>query len=141
MGKQLLTLLVKLVVNALALIVVDLVFKGIWVDPNYTVQTLIAAAVILALVNTYLRPVLLLLTLPLNIVSLGLFTFVINALMLLLVSWLIPTFHVSGFWTALGAAVLISVISFLLNWFLRPQRPSPPRRRPRARVDSDVIDV
>jgi putative membrane protein len=81
---------------------------------------MIAAAFLLALVNTYLRPLVVVLTLPINILTLGLFTLVINGLMLELVSWLIPAFHVEGFWTAVGAALVISIISFLLNWFLKP---------------------
>jgi putative membrane protein len=110
-------LLTKLAINALALVAVAAMFKNIWLD---NVQTTIAAAVLLALVNTYLRPVILLLTLPINVLTLGLFTMVINALMLLLVSWLIPSFHVVGFWTAVGGALVISIISVLLNWFLSP---------------------
>jgi putative membrane protein len=117
MGRRLLILITKLAINALALLVVDAMFQGIWFDTN---QATIAAAVVLALVNTYLRPLVVVLTLPINILTLGLFTLVINALMLELVSWVIPTFHVEGFWTAVGGALVISIISFLLNWFLKP---------------------
>ncbi len=117
MGRQLLILFTKLAINALALLVIDAMFSGIWLE---TTQATIAAAVVLALVNTYLRPLVALLTLPINILTLGLFTLVINALMLKLVSWLIPAFHVEGFWTAVGGALVISFISFLLNWFLKP---------------------
>jgi len=77
---------------------------------------------VLALVNTWLRPLVVLLTLPINVLTLGLFTLVINALMLELVSWIIPAFHIDSFWTAVGAALVISLISFLLNWFLRPDK-------------------
>ena len=116
---RLFILLTKLAINALALLVVTSIFQGIHFDNN---QAMIAAAVVLALVNAYLRPIVVILTLPFNIISLGLFTFVINAAMLELVSWLIPAFHIRNFWTALGGAFVISVISFLLNWFLRPDR-------------------
>lgn len=116
---RLLILITKLAINALALLVVTSMFKGIRLDNN---QATIAAAVVLSLVNTYLRPLVILLTLPINILTLGLFTLVINALMLELVSWLIPAFHIDSFWTALGAALVISIISFLLNWFLRPDK-------------------
>ena len=122
MGTRLLILFTKLAINALALVAVDAMFSAIWVDPEHATRTTIGAAVILALVNTYLRPLVVLLTLPLNILTLGLFTLVINALMLKLVSWLIPAFHVEGFWTALGGALVMSIISFLLNWFLNPKR-------------------
>jgi putative membrane protein len=115
-----LILITKLAINALALVVVTSIFKGhIQLDNN---QALIAAAVVLALVNTWLRPLVVILTLPINILTLGLFTLVINAAMLELVSWLIPAFHIDTFWTALGGALVISIISFLLNWFLRPDK-------------------
>ena len=116
---RILILITKLAINALALLVVTSMFQGIRLDNN---RATIAAAVVLALVNTYLRPLVVLLTLPINILTLGLFTLVINALMLELVSWLIPAFHIDSFWTALGAALVISIISFLLSWFLRPDR-------------------
>ena len=112
-----LILFTKLAINALALLVVDQLFERIWLD---TWQVTLAAAVLLALVNAYLRPLVILLTLPLNILTLGLFTLVINALMLELVSWLLPGFHVVGFWTALGGALVTSIVSTLLNWFLKP---------------------
>jgi putative membrane protein len=117
MAYRLLILITKLAINALALVVVTAIFKGIRLDNN---QTLIATAVVLSLVNTWLRPLVVILTLPINILTLGLFTLVINALMLEFVSWLIPAFHIDTFWTAMGAALVISVISFLLNWFLQP---------------------
>jgi putative membrane protein len=116
---RLLILITKLAVNALALLVVTSMFKGIRLDST---QATVATAVVLALVNTYLRPLVVVLTLPINILTLGLFTLVINALMLELVSWLIPAFHIDTFWTALGGALVISIVSFLLNWFLRPDK-------------------
>ena len=122
MARNLMLLFVKFAINALALVVVEAMFQGIWVETQGALLTTIAAAVLLALVNTYLRPLVLVLTLPFNIVTLGLLTFVINGLMLKVVSWLIPAFHVEGFWTAVGGAIVISIVSFLLNWFLRPDR-------------------
>ena len=107
---RLLILITKLAINALALLVVTSIFKGIRFDSS---QAMIVAAVVLALVNAYLRPLVVILTL-------GTFTFVINALMLELVSWLIPAFHIDTFWTAVGGALVISIVSFLLSWFLRP---------------------
>jgi putative membrane protein len=76
------------------------------------------AAALLGILNAILRPLLILLTLPLNILTLGLFTFVINALMLLLVSSLIPGFDVRGFWTAILGALIIGVVSWLMNRFI-----------------------
>ncbi|MGA2220574.1 MAG: phage holin family protein [Verrucomicrobiia bacterium] len=119
MGRRLIILITKLAINALALLVAAQMLHGIRFD-NW--QATLAAAVVLALVNTYLRPLVVVLTLPINIFTLGLFTLVINALMLKFVSWLIPAFHVEGFWTAIGGALVVSIVSFLLNWFLRPDR-------------------
>ncbi|NQU09283.1 phage holin family protein [bacterium] len=118
-GRRLLQLLAKLIVNSLALVVADRLFAGFHLaDPGQT----IAAAVLLALVNAYLRPLVLVLTLPVNLLTLGLFTLVVNAAMLSLVTWLLPGCTLEGFWTAVGAALVISVVSVLLNWFLQPRR-------------------
>jgi putative membrane protein len=118
MGRQIIFLFTKLAINALALVVVGAMFQNIWFDNT---NAMIAAAVVLAVVNTYLRPLVIVLTLPINILTLGLFTLVVNAGMLELVSWLIPAFHVVGFWTAVGGALVISIVSFLLSWFLNPR--------------------
>jgi len=79
------------------------------------------AAAILGILNAFFRPIALLLTLPINILSLGLFTFIINALMLKLASGLIPGFDVYGFWTAIFGSLIISIISWLLNSFISDQ--------------------
>jgi putative membrane protein len=76
------------------------------------------AAALLGILNAILRPLLILLTLPLNILTLGLFTFVINALMLMIVSSVIPGFDVRGFWTAVLGALIIGAISWLMNRFI-----------------------
>ena len=106
------TVIVRWLVNALALYITALLLPGIQL--RGVVATLIAAA-ILGIVNAIIRPLLVLLTLPLNIVTLGLFTFVINALMLLLTSALVPGFTIRGFGWALVGAIVLSVISFLLT--------------------------
>ena len=76
------------------------------------------AAAILSILNAVFRPILLILTLPINILSLGLFTFVINALMLLMASGVIPGFNVSGFWSAVFGSLLISIVSWALTAFI-----------------------
>jgi putative membrane protein len=73
------------------------------------------AAAILGILNAVLRPVLIILTLPLNILSLGLFTFVINAFLLKMASGVIPGFEVHGFWPALFGSLIISLVSWLLS--------------------------
>jgi len=77
--------------------------------------TAIVVAVVLGIVNTFIKPILLLLTFPLTILSLGLFYFVINALMVLLVSAIVPGFKVSGFFWALIFSLVLSIVSFFLN--------------------------
>ena len=119
MAYRLLIFLVKLGINALALLLAAQIFHKIWFDNQ---QATFIAALVLALVNAYLRPLVVILTLPINILTLGLFTLVINGLMLELVSWLIPAFHVEGFWTAVGGALVISIVSCLLNLLLQPDR-------------------
>jgi putative membrane protein len=72
----------------------------------------------LGILNAFFRPIALILTLPINILSLGLFTFIVNAVMLKMASGVIPGFDVQGFWAAVWGAFLISVISWLLNAFI-----------------------
>jgi putative membrane protein len=76
------------------------------------------AAGLLGIFNAVLRPLLIVLTLPINILSLGLFTFVVNALLLKMVSSFVPGFEVHGFWTAVFGAIIIGGVSWLLNMFI-----------------------
>ena len=76
------------------------------------------AAGLLGILNAVLRPLLIVLTLPINILTIGLFTFVINAFLLKIVSSLIPGFDVYGFWTAVFGAIVIGGVSWLLNMFI-----------------------
>ena len=99
-------------VNTLSLWVADALFDGI---SFATPQSLLIAGLMLGIVNTFLKPVLIILTLPLSIVTLGLFVLVINALMLLLVAWLIPGFMVTGFWSGFLVALFVAVFSFIVN--------------------------
>ena len=76
------------------------------------------AAAILGILNAFFRPILLVLTLPINILSLGLFTFVLNAILLIMVSGVIPGFDVYGFWSGLFGSLLISLISWIITSFI-----------------------
>jgi len=76
------------------------------------------AAAILGILNAFFRPVLFILTLPINIMTLGLFTFVLNAILLMMVSGVIPGFEVYGFWSAVFGSLLISLVSWLLTSFI-----------------------
>jgi putative membrane protein len=99
-------------VNTLSLWVADDLFEGI---SFATLESLIIAGLMLGVVNTFLKPLLLILTLPLSILTLGLFVLIINALMLLLVAWVVPGFSVAGFWSGFLVAIFVSVFSFILN--------------------------
>lgn len=76
------------------------------------------AAAMLGILNAFFRPILLILTLPINILSLGLFTFVINAAMLMMASGVISGFYVAGFWSAVVGSLFISLVSWGLNSFI-----------------------
>jgi putative membrane protein len=76
------------------------------------------AAAVLGILNAFFRPIILILTLPINILTMGLFTFVINALLLMMASGIISGFNVLGFWSAVFGALLISVVSWLINGFI-----------------------
>lgn len=85
---------------------------SVWLDGVHVAQpiTLFWAALLLGIANAVVRPILILLTLPVTLLTLGLFLFVINAAMLGLVSWFLPGFSLDGFWSALGAWFIIAVL-------------------------------
>jgi len=105
-------ILINLLVNGLAVYITAHVLPGVSID---SFLTAIVASVVLGLINTLIKPILLVLTLPVNILTLGLFTFVINALMVYLVATFVPGFHVNGFWAALSFSLVLSIVS----WFLK----------------------
>ncbi len=88
---------------------------GIWVSGFFSA---FFAAAFLGILNAFFRPIALILTLPINILTLGLFTFVINAFMLKIASAVIPGFEVHGFWTSVFGALIIGTVSWLLNAFI-----------------------
>ena len=99
-------------ITALSLWVASLVFNGIRFSGT---SSLIVSALLLGFANAVLRPLLIVLTLPLTLVTLGFFLLVINALMLLLVARLVDGFKISGFWTAFFASLFISLLSMVLG--------------------------
>ena len=105
------TLLIGWVLNALALLAVAYLLPGIVVA---SFGSALITALVLGLINMFIKPVLVLLTLPITIVTLGLFMFVINALLFWLASTMLRGFQVKGFWWALAGAILYSIISGLL---------------------------
>ncbi|MCM1970916.1 MULTISPECIES: phage holin family protein [unclassified Streptomyces] len=116
---------VKTIANAGALAVAVWLLDKITLTGDSTgkkVGTLLLVALIFGLVNVVVKPLVTLLSLPLLVLTLGLFTLIVNALMLLLTSWLADkldlSFHVDGFWTAVLGGLIISVVSWALNAFL-----------------------
>jgi len=134
---------IKWAVNIIALFAVIHTVAGVSAD-NW--QTVIVAALILGLLNVFLKPIIVVLTLPFNILTLGSFTLIINGFMLYLAAKFVKGFAVANFRSAFWAALLFSVISFLLNMMLTPKvdakfysaRLDGGSRR---RKDEDVIDV
>jgi putative membrane protein len=113
---------VKTIANAGALAVAVWLLDKITLTGDGTgkkIGTLLVVALIFGLVNSVVKPIVSLLSLPLLIITLGLFTLVVNALMLLLTSWLADVldlnFHVEGFWTAVLGGLIVSVVSWALN--------------------------
>ena len=110
-------LIIRLVINGIALYIATRFVPGLTFDGHWT--TIAIVAFIFGLVNALVRPLLEVLTCPLVILTLGLFTFVINALMLMLTGWIADQFglgfHVIGFMPALIGALVVSAVSFVLN--------------------------
>ena len=104
--------LARLVLNGLAIIIAAWLLPGIHITSPLSA---LLAGVILGFVNAIVRPVLFFLTLPLTLLTLGLFIFVLNAICFELTAWLVPGFSVDGFFSALVGALLVSVVSWILN--------------------------
>ncbi len=108
-------ILIVWLINTVALLALPYLMKSIQISGFWTA---LIAALVLGLVNALIRPVLVLLTLPVTLVTLGLFIFVINGLMFWLVSKMVDGFYVSSFWAAIGGALLYSIISWALSTLL-----------------------
>ena len=111
-------ILVRWLVLTAAIIVASYVLDGIQVKGFLSA---FFAAAILGVLNAFFRPILIILTLPINILTLGLFTFIINALLLKMASGVISGFDVRGFWAAVFGSVVISIVSWALNSFISPK--------------------
>jgi putative membrane protein len=112
----LLRVLLGWVVVALAFLVTTRIVPGIQVHGGVGAYLIVAA--VFGLVNGILGPVLRLLTLPISILTLGLFMLVLNALLLLLAAWLVPALTIDGFWSAFIGAILLGLVSWVLNHVL-----------------------
>jgi putative membrane protein len=111
--------ILKWFINSVALLIVVHIFSGVssegWV-------TTIVAALILGLLNTFLKPIINFFAFPLQIVTLGLFTLIINAFLFYLAAQFIHGFYVAGFWSAFWAALLFSVFTFLINSLIKAEK-------------------
>jgi putative membrane protein len=102
----------RVAIVALGLWLATQIFSGLYFA---SAGTLLGAALLLGVVNAVIRPIAVILTLPLTLVTLGLFLLVINAAMLGLVALLLPGFQINGFWTAVGAALIVSITSWVAS--------------------------
>ena len=112
-------LILTWLINAAALFVLPYIFQSITVD---SIPTALIVALVLGLINTLIRPILILLTLPATILTLGLFIFVINGLLFWAVGSFVPGFHVAGFWAGVFGAIVYSIISWALSSLLLPDK-------------------
>jgi putative membrane protein len=103
-------------VTTIAVMVASSVIRGIRYD---TVAALIGASLLLGILNAFVRPFLLIISVPLILLTLGLFILVLNGLLLLLVPHVVVGFHVDSFWSAFWGAIIISLVSWLLSAFFR----------------------
>lgn len=104
--------ILKLLVDATVLIALTYIMPSLYIE-NFWIAVL--AAIVIALVNLFIKPIVLLLTLPINVITLGLFTFIVNAAMFALSAWFIQGFEVGGLTSALIASILFSLLSFALT--------------------------
>jgi putative membrane protein len=115
-----LTLLARWIVNAAALLLVGYLYPGVQLAG---LGSALAAALVLGLVNAAIRPILVILTLPVTLLTLGLFVFVINALLFWLVASVVHGFAVTGFGAALAGSILYSLVTLVTSWLLFPRGP------------------
>lgn len=106
-------------VNTLCLWVADQLFEGISFSG---LEALALAGLLLGLVNALVKPILVILTLPITVLTLGLFLLIINGFTLFIVAKLVPGFQIAGFWTAVGIALAVSILGFLINSLLGLER-------------------
>ena len=110
-------IVLRTLINMLGLFLASALVPGVSISGAWT---FIFAAVLLGLVNAFVRPIAFVLTLPITLVTLGLFLFVLNAAMFGLVAALLDNFAVTGFWSALFGAIILSITSTMASWYIGP---------------------
>ena len=108
----------RALISALGLWLATRWVPGIWIDDP---GTLVLAGLLLGVINAIVRPVVILLTLPLTVLSLGIFLLVVNTAMLALVAWMLPGFHIVGFWAAFQTALIVWLAGWLASWLIGPK--------------------
>lgn len=139
------TFLRRWIINTLGVLLAANMVRGIQCD---SIVGLLAASLLLGILNAVLKPIMVFFSLPFLLVSMGLFLLIINAMLLYLVGWLVKPFHVASFGAAFWGALIISIVSWLANWFTGGNA-SPSgigrRRRPGSSHSQDgqgpIIDV
>lgn len=104
-------LIISILINTIAVFVTGYILSGIHISSFWTA---LAVAIVLGIINAIIRPIIFILTLPINILTLGLFSFVIMGGLVYLTSWIVPGFKVDNFWWAIAFAIIVAFI----NWFL-----------------------
>jgi putative membrane protein len=135
MTSPILQMLVRWIILALGVTIATKLIPGIRCDDG---MTLIVVVILLSLFNTFLKPLLVLFTLPFILVTMGIGMIVINALLFLFVGRLVDGFHVAGFWSAVGGALVVSITNVIVSRLVRPAPPPPPKGRSGG---EDIIDI
>ena len=111
--------IIRALISAIGLWIATRWVSGIRID---NAGTLVLAGVLLGVVNAIVRPILVVLTLPITVLSLGLFLLVVNTAMVALVAWVLPGFHIyGGFWSAFATALIVWIIGWLASWLIGPR--------------------
>lgn len=108
--------IIRFLINALAIYLTAQIMTSVQLDG---LQSALIVALVLGIVNAIIKPILLFLTLPITVITLGLFTFVINAGMVLLTAYLVDGFTVPDFWSALIFSIILSIVSSVLTWIAK----------------------
>jgi putative membrane protein len=110
-------IIIRTLITMLGLFLATRLLPGVWIEGT---GSFILAGFLLCLVNAVVRPLAFLMTLPLTVVTLGLFIFVLNAAMFGLVAAMLDNFQVAGFWSALFGAIIVSITSTVASWYIGP---------------------
>ena len=112
--------ILKIIISAISVVITAYILPGVHVEDLFTS---LVVAVVLALLNGFVRPILIILTIPVTVITLGLFLLVINALMIMLAGNIVPGFVVEGFWWALLFSVILSLVTSFLGIGLKDNKP------------------